>query len=116
MVQVRGKTVEHYQWKQGLVLLGVYTQYDFFATQAGAGNGSLPVLMREGVHMLGRLASQTNITYTNFAAGAPPANKFNIAKGPLDGCPKSKHCSGTAWQEHRLASRQLATHAMYARA
>jgi len=110
---VHGHAAEHYSWKEGLVLLGVYTKYDFFAAKNGTGAAATPLLLTESVNMLGRIGEQTNITYSGFTAGAPPESKFKIAHGPADGCPQSS-CNSAAWQAHRLAARQTATHAMFA--
>lgn len=112
---VRGKPVEHYAWKNGLVLLGVYEQYDLFTTKNASGAATdAPVLLMETVHMLSQVGMQTNTTFDQYLPGTPPATKFEIAKGPAEGCPQSKQCGGATWQMHRLASRQYATHAMFA--
>ena len=106
-------TAEHYSWKQGLIHLGVYSQYDFYADTSDMSD-TKPLLLREQVNMLGRFGSDRNMTYTGFVGGTPPADKFKIAKGPNDGCPRSKNCRSTEWQAHRLHRGQLATHAMFA--
>ena len=106
-------TAEHYSWKQGLIHLGVYSQYNFYADTSEP-SAAKPLLLRETVSMLGRFGSDHNTTYTGFVGGTPPASKFKIANGPNDGCPKSPNCGSEAWQAHRLHRGQLATHAMFA--
>ena len=116
--QLGGVTVEHYQWKWGLVALQTDEIFDFYATissspSAGGNVTAMPVLLSSKVQLLGRPSATINTTYGNFSAGVPPAAKFQIAKGPNDGCPQSSKCGDTSWQAHRLAMRQYATHAMY---
>ena len=55
-----------------------------------------------------------NTTYSGFVGGTPPASKFKIAKGPSEGCPRSKNCRSAEWQAHRLHHGQHATHSMFA--
>ena len=75
----------------------------FTAKNASGAATDSPVLLMETVHLLSRIGMQTNTTYDQYVPGTPPASKFDIAKGPAEGCPQSKRCAGAAWQAHRLS-------------
>ena len=108
------QTAEHYSWQEGLVKVGVFTQYEFYADISISPGSAKPLLLRSTDFLEGTLGMDINTTYTDFVSGTPPASKFNIAKGPTEGCPQSKSCGSTTWQAHRQLLGQHATYKMFA--
>jgi len=115
---IDGLVTELYEWQQGLVHLGVYSDFHLYATvpaAAASKNVTLtPVLLTEVVTLLGQVGMTTNTSYSNVTMGTPPAAKFTIARGPQEGCPQSANCGSATWQQHRLTMKLFKTHAMFA--
>lgn len=137
---MRGKKLEHYQWKEkilGLLTMQVGLPHttrlhcrprsslaprgsrlrsvqttDFYADISNP-RAAVPYFKTSALTPLGQHLGTNNESWTNFRAGTPPASKFDIAG--VDTCPIDNDCGQQLRQHHRLSSGQLYSFLSYMR-
>lgn len=113
-VLVDGKTLEHFRWSDVILKVIKMQTTDFYADIADPAN-AVPYLMTTQITPFGTAPiGFENHTYSQWAAGTPPADKFKIAG--VQQCPRSNKCGSQDKQAHRMRSRQLHTFYRYHKA
>lgn len=107
---ITGRTGEHFHWADVILKIIQMSHTEFYADTSGA--QAAPIAQSQHLTPFGgaEIGSQNN-TWTNFTAGAQPAEKFDIHN--VDTCPESQQCGNSARQLHRLANRDYKTFAKY---
>jgi hypothetical protein len=105
------QTAEHWQWKQTIFKVITMQTSDFYAVTSGKTVqplGRVDKLTPFGGPQIG----QGQVSYENFQAGTPSADKFNIQG--MDTCPQDPQCGQQSRQLNRLALGQMHTFWTYA--
>ena len=103
-----GRPVEHYYWRDTVSPLKVWVDTVNFYADIRDPSAAIPVLKSTNMNPFGHASlGMTNLTWTNFTAGAPDPKLFQVAG--LDTCPQMKTCKGPTHRAMRLALGQYYT-------
>lgn len=100
-----GRPVEEYQWSETMLKVITMSTTSLYASLAANGS-AVPIFQTRAETPLGMPAIGTsNMTWTRFEGGRPPAAKMRVAGA--DTCKQSKRCKGPGpLQTHRLLTGQ----------